>query len=614
MKKPFLLLLGLSVFALFSSSLPAQELATLRYDIGSPVVQELWVNPQNGNDENDGSREKPLQSVRAAWAKIPARQELNQTGYRIMLTPGTYPEAAFPVYWEERWGTASHPVMITAAEGRGSVTATTGFNIADCHYLYISNIIFDAPGATADVLHIEKGNHFLLRNCALRAHRDNTQECLKVNQSRYVYIEDCDIQNAWDNTVDFVSVQYGHFVGNTVHESGDWTMYIKGGSAYYRIEGNEFYRGGTGGFTAGQGSGAQYLTPPWLHYEAYDVKFINNIIHDCEGAAFGVNGGYNILLAYNTAYRCGSRSHVFEAVFGSRSCDGQPGGDFDSCAHYTSYGGWANSRIADGENYTRIPNKNVYVFNNIIYNPAGYQSQYQQFNIFAPYSGEFQTGSNVPVPTNSDENLVIKGNIIWNGSPQHPLGVGGDDNGCRDNNPTCNEAQLRKDNYINTTEPRFVDAEHGNFTPVEGGTILATASAEIPAFSGNDRPERPASPAGNYANLIARDRNNTPRTSNSAPGAILKPAAVGITEFSPSPLLQILATGNVLRVEAQTQLGNNTLSIYDMCGNRVTTLFDGWADGNRQSYTLYQHLAGGMYVVLLRTTKGIVSQKFIVAE
>jgi hypothetical protein len=67
-------------------------------------------------------------------------------------------------------------------------------------------------------------------------------------------------------------------------------MYEKGGSAYFQVEGNEFYDCGTGGFTAGQGTGFQFVVAPWLHYEAYNIKVINNIIHSTDGAGLGVNG------------------------------------------------------------------------------------------------------------------------------------------------------------------------------------------------------------------------------------------------------------------------------------------------------------------------------------
>jgi hypothetical protein len=184
------------------------------------------------------------------------------------------------------------------------------------------------------------------------------------------------ITEAWNRAVDFVAVQHGHIVGNRVHNAQDWCMYQKGGSAYFRVEGNEFYDCGTGGFTAGQGTGFQFMTAPWLHYEAYDIKVVNNLIHDTAGAGLGVNGGYNILLAYNTLYRVGVRDHVLEIVHGRRGCDG---GDAAHCQPLIDAGGWGLT----GDEAQFIPNRNVYVYNNIIYNPAGYQSS-QQFDIRGP--------------------------------------------------------------------------------------------------------------------------------------------------------------------------------------------------------------------------------------
>lgn len=57
------------------------------------------------------------------------------------------------------------------------------------------------------------------------------------------------------------------------------------------------------------------------------------------GAGLSVFGGYNILMAHNTLYRVGQRSHLLELLYGSRSCDGDTlvGGN---CATYPGLGGW----------------------------------------------------------------------------------------------------------------------------------------------------------------------------------------------------------------------------------------------------------------------------------
>ena len=54
----------------------------------------------------------------------------------------------------------------------------------------------------------------------------------------------------------------------------------------------------------------------------------------------------------------------------------------------------------------------------------------------------------MPSPAVADDGLVITGNVIENGRPEMSLGIG-DDSGCQDTNPTCNETQLRRDNDIN---------------------------------------------------------------------------------------------------------------------------------------------------------------------
>lgn len=71
------------------------------------------------------------------------------------------------------------------------------------------------------------------------------------------------------------------------------------------------------------------------------------------------------------------------------------------------------------KNYIRIPNKNVYIYNNVFYNPSGYSSQWMHFAIYEPYANPPE--SNVPNPAVTDDNLQIRGNVIWNGDASMPL-------------------------------------------------------------------------------------------------------------------------------------------------------------------------------------------------
>lgn len=477
------------------------------------MLTDVWVDPVQGSDANDGStRGRALQTVESAWRRIPVAQSLTGTGYRILLARGTYPAENLPNYWESRYGTFMFPVLIQAADGPGTVNLPA-MNVFDCRYIYLLGFSISAPGG--DVLHFDRCDHVLVRQTEVRglgtiADYNIPQETLKVNQSQFLYLEDNDISGAWDNAVDFVAVQYGHIVGNRIHRSGDWCIYLKGGSAYFRIEGNEIFDGGTGGFTAGQGTGFEFMNVPWVHYEAYDLKFINNVVHDTDGAGMGVNGGYNILFAYNTLYRVGRRSHLIEAGFGARGCDG----DVARCAEYLRAGGWGIARQGQEE---PIPNRNVFVYNNIVLNPPGFQSESQHFTIPGPALPD--NGTNIASPARTDVNLQIRGNVIWNGPPSMALGIEDPDQGCQAVNLTCNAVQLLAENSINTLLPQLRDPAGGDFHPVPAGNVFSAKSYSIPDFSGGDRAQPPLAPEGNRMNGVSRDRDGIARNPSAPPGA-----------------------------------------------------------------------------------------------
>lgn len=456
-------------------------------------------------------------TLTAAWNRIPLGIELSDTGFHILLAPGTYPRSSLPHYMESRHGTYTHPIIIEATAGPGSVTLNGDLNIFDARYLYLIGLQI-IPQPAGDALHCERCEHLLLRELLLDGGSERiAQETLKVNQSQYIFVEHSDISGAWDNAIDFVAVQYGHLIGNRVHNAGDWCHYLKGGSAYFRVEANEYFNCGVGGFTAGQGTGFQFMTSPWLHYEAYDIRFINNLVHDVEGAAIGVNGGFNILFAHNTFYRIGARSHIFEAVAGLRSCDGQSGEpDRVRCQEFLTMGGWGTTLVSDGTNDLHIPNRDILVFNNIFYNPAPAQSQWQHFQIVG--SMTFPTGSNVPVDERGDTGLVMRGNVIWNGGQNMPLGIEEDD-ACPSNHAGCNADALHMHNWINQLEPHLVNPAGGDYRPLNSGNLSSLNPAAIPDFSWQLPPVTPTVPVGQLENALPRNRAGESRNQTNRIGA-----------------------------------------------------------------------------------------------
>jgi methionine-rich copper-binding protein CopC len=527
--------------------------------MGNPVLEDIWVDPVNGNDINQGNNaSNPIKTFSEAWDRIPQSHRLTNTGYRIMLMPGNYYMNNLPAngWMESRYGSYNYPIIIQSAYNNQRVTLKTSdiINFYNCQYIYLIDL--NLTSQANNVLHLEKCDHILMKNLKITGLGNNNdytspQEDLKVNQCKYIYLEGCDISNAWNVPVDFVAVEYGHILGNRIHQAGDWCIYLKGGSSHFIISGNEIYDADNGGFTAGQGTGFEWMEPPYIHYEAYDIKFINNIIHDTHGAGMGVNGGYNILLAYNTLYRVGDRSHALEFVHGIRS-----GGNITKCSYYLSLGGWGTA--VPGEEQ-RIPNKNVYVYNNIVYNPDGYQSQWSHFAIAEPFIPK--TGSNIPNPSLADDNLQIKGNIIWNGSTNLPLGI-------EDINSTLTTAQLRSQNIINTIKPQLTDPENGNYRPLPGGNIYNYAAYPIPNFPSNDYPTKPLINPGNLSNNIKTDYEFNNRSGTGIPGAYASQSIVNdpLTVKSTSPLNNTtgIPTNSSVSINfsKNIQPGNNYSGIY----------------------------------------------------
>jgi hypothetical protein len=494
-------------------------------DIGAPVLREIYVDPRAGSDSSSGaSEESALKTLSAAWRRIPEGRELTN-GFRINILPGVIPESGIPNYLESRYGTATAPITIRSVDGPDSVLLEGDLNVFDTRYLYLIGITI-RPSPAGDTFHCEQCTHILLRGNEFDGGDRAAHETIKFNQSQHIYLERNVIHGAADNVVDFVAVQYGHIMGNRIFNSEDWCTYVKGGSAYIRVEANEFFNCGTGGFTAGQGTGFEFMTAPWLHYEAYDIKFVNNIVHNTEGAAVGVNGGINILVASNTFYRVGSRSHGIEVVFGSRSCDG----DTARCAERLALGGWGVTASGDE---VAIPNQNVIIANNILYNPAGFKSRYQHFAIYRPRS----TGalSNVPSPARSDSGLVIKGNVLWNGAPALPLGIEDNEQGCVDLHPTCSEAKLLSDNLINTLEPGLVDPSNGDFRILPGSQLSYIPAVSIEPFPSVGRPASPLAPVGELSNFVAFDRAGSLRTEADLPGAFIRNAQLTTPTPTPTP-------------------------------------------------------------------------------
>ncbi len=323
----------------------------------------IYVDATRGSDRGPGTRARPLRTLTAAWNRVPQSHTLMHP-YTIVLEPGHWAPAETPNYWQARWGTPRAEVTIRAASpGTATLPAVNMYRV---RWLLIDGVRFSDQ---FDLFHCEQCSHMLIEHSRF----DGSQQLLdtvKFNQSTWIFLRHDRITGASQNPLQFVAVQHGAVTDSEFANGGDWCAYFKGGSADLLIAHNRVHDCANGGLLAGQGTGLQFMVPPYFRYEAYRIVIAQNWIWRTQGAGIGVNGGMQVALVDNHLWNTGSLSHTVEIDYGLRSCDGHPGDPGRQlCAQYLAQGAWGTTRVDDGTNQVRIPNLDVTVAGNVIANP-----------------------------------------------------------------------------------------------------------------------------------------------------------------------------------------------------------------------------------------------------
>ena len=510
---------------------PGPRGTTLPYDQGQPEFVDLYIDPAKGNDQNPGIYpDTALRTLAQAWINV--LKYAHNSGVRINILPGilSFDRENLNRYILRRQA-LERPIVIRAANGPGTVTISGGLEFESVSYLYLQDLTVSilSPGASIgrNVLRFWGSDHILLRNLQLNwsllpAPGSPAGGLLEMTRCEYVFVEDSDFGAAPTAGADMLSVQHGHFFRNRFRNIPGWAVQLRAGSAYWRLERNRIAECGAG-ILAGGTSNLAEMRFPWINYEAYDVKAVNNLLHDLPGPGFAAAGAYCAQFAHNTLFRVGTYRDqttrgepLFLFTQGGRTCgpSSLPGLPEDLCAGRRAEGGWGPTVQGVTE---PIPNFHVYASNNIALNPAPYQTRNAHFG-FAP---EVVPGpdTGIPSPCRADVDVRLRSNVVWNGPPDHPLGAGGPGQGCTGVGTICDPSQLLAENFINRLLPQLIAPSQGDFRPRAGTPLFFVPLLPMPPFSWTELPPLPPVPEGDLDTRVDVDFAGAPRDQKFLPGA-----------------------------------------------------------------------------------------------
>lgn len=290
-------------------------------------TKDVYVSP-SGDDANDGSAAKPLQTAAKAFSMI-------APGVRIDFATGTYacPPAVIDVL-----ATTSAPVIIRASDGPRTAKFECG-GTGDFYFSHVRAFVVDGveiADAAGHGVQLDSGSgfatmdlssDFVLMNSYVH---DTALAGIKVAQSQRIYV----LGNEFAHTgpgrqcAEFVASDMPVIVGNDAHDADAFDE-VKGGAHGGIIARNRIHdmNPGAGGIlVGGDCTGEQFLVDPNVDFEAENLVVWSNVITGAPGFAFRIVGCHDCTVASNTYFGEGSSAilrvlHDAFASSGSSTCD-----------------------------------------------------------------------------------------------------------------------------------------------------------------------------------------------------------------------------------------------------------------------------------------------------
>jgi Ca2+-binding RTX toxin-like protein len=275
----------------------------------------IWVSA-DGNDNNVGSEDAPVQSIQQAIDRA-------TPGTAILVKPGDY---TANLEFQNVQGTADRPIWLAAAEGPGSVTITaaTGsravVTIQGEDNIVIRDLVL--VGGADGIQVNQSGNDFTdtVSNIVIQGNTviGATFDGIKVGQTTNLQILNNVVDGAGDQGIDTLGVVNAVIDGNEImNVTGTSGLFVKGGSSNVLIANNYIHDITNGdGLLVGGNTSAENFNPG-TDYEAKNVVVTGNVVEDAFKRPLTVLGAQDVDIHGNFFGSMPSNAHLVLVGTGS---------------------------------------------------------------------------------------------------------------------------------------------------------------------------------------------------------------------------------------------------------------------------------------------------------